>query len=84
MSGWIEWNHRRAGRVVEKADDDGHHVSQRSDAKEGIIGAGKRIFVGKKGVLPTVQKTRTLERTACEERRAGTRTNTDAYAWGCA
>ena len=47
MSGWIEWNHRRAGRVVEKADDDGHHVSQRSDAKEGIIGAGKRIFVGK-------------------------------------
>ena len=52
MSGWIEWNHRRAGRVVEKADDDGHHVSQRSDAKEGIIGARKRIFVGKKGVLP--------------------------------
>ena len=47
MSGWIEWNHRRAGRVVEKADDDGHHVSQWSDAKERIIGAGKRIFVGK-------------------------------------
>ena len=47
MSGWIEWNPRRAGRVVEKADDDGHHVSQRSDAKERIIGAGKRIFVGK-------------------------------------
>ena len=52
MSGWIEWNHRRAGRVVEKAGHDGHHVSQRSDAKEGIIGARKRIFVGKKGVLP--------------------------------
>ena len=53
MSGWIEWNHRRAGRVVEKAGHDGHHVSQRSDAKEGIIGARKRIFVGKKGMLPT-------------------------------
>ena len=52
MSGWIEWNHRRAGRVVEKADDDGHHVSQRSDAKESIIGAGMRHKSGVLGGVP--------------------------------
>ena len=58
MSGWIEWNHRRAGLVVEKADHDGHHVSQRSDAKESIIGAGMRH---KSGVLGSVPHARCVE-----------------------
>ena len=38
--------------MVEKADHDGHHVSQRSDAKESIIGAGMRHKSGVLGGVP--------------------------------
>ena len=41
-SGSIECKYRRAVRIFEKAEQHGHHVRQRSDAEESIIGAPKR------------------------------------------
>ena len=51
-SGSIECKYRRAVRIFEKAEQHGHHVRQRSDAEESIIGAPKRHESGFLGGLP--------------------------------